>query len=1393
MSSLIRALGQITKYAGIGLVVLLALAVAVILAAGFVPSLTQYAADKVAAMVSTPERQIAISDPSGLLSGHLRVKNVTISDEDGTFATIDNIAVNWSPLELLGGKFHARTVAADRIEVTRQPKASTESNTTETDSSGFSLPVAIDVDRLTVPEIALSENITGRPFDLTLDGSAAADSNSIALNLAINRRDVPDAKALADILFAPDENRLTLKASVSEPKGGLLVKALNIAGEPAIDLSLDGSGPLSDWSGTLSGSANGQQLVTIKGTHHQTVAGMHDVSLTGGGEISALLPETFRTFFAGETDINVAGSFNENGKITVDKSDIANASFRLSASGALDPAGQNDLQASISGVSGPIDFRWPLAEGELRALITSARLSVTGPATASGIKVSAALQSVAMPGISAGDIAVTAASSSFDVAGRTGQLATTLSVGSTAFANPNLQRLVRAPLKLTAPLKISDDRVGFDGTELESASIGGTVNGGYQISERRVTGNLQLFALPATLPGALAAKVSDTIQIRTDFDATLPGSVALSDLIVKSDVLDLSGNATLADNKLTADIAGSIPELSKFVANTAGSVSFKSSLAGPLTALEFDASAEAENVSMAGKTLESLNVSAKGTADPDAPQAALTASGNLDGQRIDAKANVVSKDGKINLPELTADVGPNHLEGAIELSADFTPDGKIRFDFPDVSLLAAFAGQQAAGDLSGTVDIASQSGTTKLSVTANGQKLQAGTASVAEPKVDLTATIGEQLAANGTVKASSVASGSNQVKNLSLGFDQQGAATDFKLLGTYDNAPLKADGRLTTSDGTMVSLNDFQAKPRGIPLSLAKPVDITVKNGAARFKDLTVKTGSGSVSASGSVGSSLDVQANITNLPADLANSFVPTLGAEGTISGKLTAKGALSAPVVDFQLNWGNAAVAASRSQGIPAFGLKANGTFANNKLDLQTDLSGPGGLNIGGNGNVNISGDRPLSYKLTGAVPFSLLAAKLAEQGFVLNGNASVDLTVSGGASSPQVSGTLSAKGAQLIDVRRNLVLNDLTANVSLSGEKATISALSGKLATGGSLSATGEVGISSGSGFPADIRMTIDNAVYVNGTLVTSTVDGKLSLTGPLVGSPTLSGEVRLQKTAITVPQKLPASLSEINVNHRNAPADVRAQASEIGQQGQVGTSSSSSGINLDLAISAPREIFVRGRGIDAELGGNLTVKGSTSSPVVSGGFTMQRGRLTILNKRLDFSSGTITFGGGLIPLLNMVATSSVNSNTITVDVSGFANDPDFTFSSSPALPQDEVLAQLIFGSSMSKLSALQIAQLASAVNQLAGGRSTSLFDSLRSGLGVDDLDISTSNDGQAEVSAGKYLNNRTYLQLEQSGSSGGKAIINLDVGKGVKLRGEAGSDGSAGGGIFYEKEY
>jgi translocation and assembly module TamB len=554
--------------------------------------------------------------------------------------------------------------------------------------------------------------------------------------------------------------------------------------------------------------------------------------------------------------------------------------------------------------------------------------------------------------------------------------------------------------------------------------------------------------------------------------------------------------------------------------------------------------------------------------------------------------------------------------------------------------------------------------------------------------------------------------------------------------------------------------------------------------------NISLKAG-GNFVVAGPDAQSLNVNADITNLPAGLANAFVPGLAAEGTISGTVSASGKLPAPAANFKLNWKNAATSQTKGAGLSPFGITANGKFANNNLTIDTNLAGDNGLSLKGGGSVGIAGNRALNLRFTGNLPFAVLGAQLAAQGLVADGTANFNLQIGGTAAAPVINGTITTDHAKIVDVRRNLALNNVVANITLNGQQAVITRLNGQLASGGSISVTGTVGIQPAGGFPVDITVKLDKAVYVDGTLVVATVDGTLALRGPLLSNPALSGKLQLEKASITVPDRLPTSLREIDIRHVNAPAAVRAQ---LRDNESKKPSEKSSSISLDLQLDSPSQIYVRGRGIDAELGGSVTIKGTAAAPVVSGGFTMRRGRLTILNRRLNFTDKSrITFAGNLTPALDMEASSTVGSTTLTVDVAGLVTDPAITFSSSPALPQDEVLAQLIFGQSMSKLSPVQIAQLADAVSQLSGGHSTSLFEGLRNQLGVDDLDISTDEKGQTSVSVGRYLNERTYFELQQGGAAGAKAIINLDVGRGVKLRGAAGGNGAGEAGIVYEHEY
>ena len=1818
---------------------------------------------------ATPDQIVRIADPGALLTGDFTAGTITLFDGEGIYAEVRDLSVDWSPAELFSLRFDASRISAGTVRVERLPVPSTE---TQEVRSTFALPVDVKIDAFDLKEIVLGKQIAGEDHFLTAKGKLYATNSSIALELDAAERDRPDARATADLVFNPAGNQLKLEAELAEPKGGLLARLLRLPGEPAVNMTVTGQGPLSDWAGSGTVTLDGSEILRLDGQHVLAADGMHMLTVSGGGAFATLTPPAFRPLFEGESRIDLRAAFDGTSKVRIDAGKISTGAMTLDVSGTVDSRGENNLQARLAGTSGPFDFRWPLKDGELQALVDTANLSLIGDGQSAILDIAANVPSVNLPQGRLGGIRLSAQSDAFNLATRSGPLKTTVEIAESRFANADLDRAVQAPLKLDGTIAVTPEDIRFDPLEIESASIGGTVTGSFDRVETTLEAAFKAFAVREVLPPGLADKFDRTIALAGNAVVEQDGSVRLSELDIKSGAVDASGSVALAGSTLTADIQGTLPDLGRLLADAKGSAAFHAVASGPLNKLGIEAEITSSGATLAGRTLDDLVVNADATVTPGSPEAKLTATGTLDGQAIDVRADVVTRDGRTSIPALEAKIGENRLTGAMELTADFKPNGTIDFNLPDLGLLAAMAGQQASGDLAGSATIRTADGVTSLALTARGESIRRDALTIAKPVVDVdvadlaslaikggvraesvvqgenrltdidiafeqqaertgfsvgaeyegsplaatgdlasrdgrteislasasatakriplqlarptviaiengvvhidgltiqastgtvavTGTAGETLdisadiselpatlihtvaptlgaegtiagkvdiagngaapvvrydltwsgasiasvrsagitaedlsakgtvtvaddtirldplvieragfrgdvtasldragnaaeanfqfvaepaalppgigakfdapitvsgkvatgaggavelsalevksgtvnatgsaalaegaltakiegalpdlgkllaeaegkaaftadlsgpldalgvkaevtssgavlagrtlsdfvitadatakagspqakltatgaldgqaidvkaevvskdgrtsiptleakvgdnrltgaidltadfkpegtvdfnlpdlgllaamagekvsgdlsgsaairtvggvtsltlkangsgikrgdltitkpvadisvadvaalAIRGSVKAENVAQGQNRVTGFNLTFDQQGGRTGFTVDGRYDGGPLSAKGDMVASGGrTEVRLASFAATPKRIPLKLARPTVVAIENGTVLLDALTIEASKGTITVAGSAGPKLDISARLNALPAALINTFAPTLGAEGTIAGTVDVDGTAAAPVVVYDLRWSNASVAAARGAGVSSLAIAANGRFADNRVTVDATVSGPGDLSFRGGGNVELGGNMPISMKFAGDVPFALLANIMAQQGFTLTGSAKVDLSLSGPAKAPQIAGTVSTAGARLVDVRRNLALNDLTANVALDGRQATISRLSANLASGGSIEASGTVGIVPGSGFPADLRIRLNDATYVDGTLFTANLAGDLTLNGPLVSTPVLGGRLTIRRAAITIPEKLPASLSQIDIKHRNAPARVQRMTKDLRRDTSAGTEASGA-IAFDLAVSSPGQFFVRGRGIDAELGGDLTIRGTAVQPIVSGGFDMRRGRLEILGKRLTFTDGHIGFGGDLIPTLDLDATSSAGSTTITVNVAGPANNPTVTFSSSPALPQDEILAQLIFNRSLNNLSAFQIAQLASAVGQLAGGGSTSLLDGLRNKLGVDDLDITTDESGGAQVRAGKYLNDRTYLELQQgSDSASSKAVINLDIGRGVKLKGEAAGDGSAAGGIFFEREY
>ncbi len=341
------------------------------------------------------------------------------------------------------------------------------------------------------------------------------------------------------------------------------------------------------------------------------------------------------------------------------------------------------------------------------------------------------------------------------------------------------------------------------------------------------------------------------------------------------------------------------------------------------------------------------------------------------------------------------------------------------------------------------------------------------------------------------------------------------------------------------------------------------------------------------------------------------------------------------------------------------------------------------------------------------------------------------------------------------------------------------------------GGALSLSGPVSMT--APYPADLVVEVAGARLRDPRLYETTVGGRLTITGALMGGATIAGRLSLGETSVQVPAAgfgTAASLPELT--HIGAPAAVQATRARAGLMGEdAAHQSGMRPYRLDITLDAPRRIFMRGRGLDAELGGSLRLQGTTDAIVPAGQFDLVRGRLDILGKRFTLGRGLVQLQGDFTPFISFAASTAVDGATATIGIEGVATAPAIWFTSAPEMPEEEVLALLLFGRGLSTLSPFQAAQLASAVATLAGRGGEGIVSRLRRGFGLDDLDITTGDEGVAALRAGKYITEKVYTDVTIGADGTSEINLNLDVSPSLTLRGSVGT--GTGVGIYFEKDY
>jgi len=193
------------------------------------------------------------------------------------------------------------------------------------------------------------------------------------------------------------------------------------------------------------------------------------------------------------------------------------------------------------------------------------------------------------------------------------------------------------------------------------------------------------------------------------------------------------------------------------------------------------------------------------------------------------------------------------------------------------------------------------------------------------------------------------------------------------------------------------------------------------------------------------------------------------------------------------------------------------------------------------------------------------------------------------------------------------------------------------------------------------------------------------------------------------------------------------------------------------------------------------------------IPQGGFRLVRGRLDILGNRLRLSEGNVTLQGSLDPYLQIAAETQTDGTRVRIGIEGPATSPTVTFTSSPDLPEDEIVARLVFGRGIDEISPFQALKLASAVATLAGKGDGGLVDRLRGTFGLDDLDVRTEEGGGLALRAGTYITDNIYSDVTVNPQGDTEINLNLSLSPSLTVRGNASTDGGTGLGIFFEKDY
>ena len=413
----------------------------------------------------------------------------------------------------------------------------------------------------------------------------------------------------------------------------------------------------------------------------------------------------------------------------------------------------------------------------------------------------------------------------------------------------------------------------------------------------------------------------------------------------------------------------------------------------------------------------------------------------------------------------------------------------------------------------------------------------------------------------------------------------------------------------------------------------------------------------------------------------------------------------------------------------GMDDIALEASASLAGTGLDdlggkFAARLSSPPSVGASGELNLTINAAR-LAGTLRADLPSLAFARKLVGPEWLIDGRLRFAGDVTGTVREPRLVGELRGEELRLEQRALGWRLGGGTLAGRFDGERFRLDSLKllSRAHDGGSVQLSGEVQAATLDGrfdFIAD-RLVVPfgpgQRLVLSGDASASSSGGKFEIRGKL-----RADEGRIELGGGDVP-----TLPDDVVIVGDAKSAGLAGAQDRGEKLRIGA---------DVSVDLGKNLRVSGKGVNARLTGEVTLRGSLPDGLRAfGTVSVVDGKYRAYGQELQITRGRVIFNGALDnPVLDIVALRREQPVEAGVALSGTVLSPQVRLTSDPDVPDAEKLSWLVLGVPLEGAqSGAQGAALQAAAATLLGRNDGGLSGGLADKLGLDVLTVRSASPG------------------------------------------------------------